>query len=366
MKNNKKTTAWHQFKKDFGHFPPKGLIGNQKFKKSNFVVINTSQFKELRMSFRISAFVLIKIIRGHFDNLNLNSSKLAVNQIDILNRKIHELKRSFMPLKKGVVSSNILEKAGAVLTAFLFLSLAPVFFILIVGLALVFLFGHSIKRFRETKSILGYYLKINGQSDKIYVNDKLINKLSENRDEVITHEHMHLIQYKASCENTTVQTIHSYVDNLDRKFIINNLRNTQRTAYMTNRLEVEVRLNELLICYYQAIGLFPHDYAAFMKMFLGCDPIYSLVKHRKEKLLKEFHVVKVQLSEQRGHRSLSEIFDLLIIIESDDFLESYVTQVLPVMYSHLLYYYGDEQACLRFFDTIPSKEMFYEIYGGNP
>lgn len=176
---------------------------------------------------------------------------------------------------------------------------------------------------------------------------------------------MHLRQERVKCEKPPIDTVFSYVDTTSRDFIDESLRNESRTEYMTDRLEVEVRLNELLICYYQKTGVVPGDYNHFMKMFLGYEPIYVLVDHKRENLIHYFNVEKTKLNGPRGHRSLYEIFDLLIIIKNNDYLESYITQVLPVMYSHLLFYYGDEKACERFFDTIPSKEMFYDMYGGN-
>lgn len=364
MRSNKLTT-WQQFEKDFGHFPPKGLSGNVKLKEHEFFIVQTNKYKEFLKSFKMPFLILLRLIKNDEKGLGLEGNKKAIISIEKFEESKYKMKQMLLSWKDSLRSKSIMKKLSAIGGFLLILLLSPALFLVFSFFSLMAYFLVSFKIYISSKTTLGYHLKVEGESEKIFLNSKLIEKISANVDELVTHEHMHLRQERVKYEKPPIDTVFSYVDTTSRDFIVESLRNKSRTEYMTDRLEVEVRLNELMICHYQANEFIPDDYTSFMKMFLGYEPIYILINHTRHGLIKKFKIEKNELRGSRGHRSLYEIFDLLVTVKNEDYLEKYITQVLPVMYSHLLFYYGDEKACKRFFDTIPSKEMFYDMYGGN-
>lgn len=98
-------------------------------------------------------------------------------------------------------------------------------------------------------------------------------------------------------------------------------------------------------------------------MLLSFQNLYKDVEILCPEFLEAFNVKLSVFSQVRSDFSVTELSHIFIFIKDKDTLKRYITEVLPVMYAHLLFYYGDDNACSEFFKTIPSINMYQCVYG---
>lgn len=167
MRNNKLTT-WQQFEKDFGHFPPNGLSGNVKLKEYEFFIVQTNKYKEFLKSFKMPFLILLKLIKNDEKGLGLEGSKKAIISIGKVEESKYKMKQMLLSWKDSLRSKSIMKKLSAVGGGVLIFFLSPALFLIFAFFSLIAYFLVSFKIYISSKTTLGYHLKVEGESEKIF------------------------------------------------------------------------------------------------------------------------------------------------------------------------------------------------------
>jgi len=361
MIKKNKISSWQQFEKDFGEFPPIGIKAREDLKSEYFYIIKMTFKNNLKTSISEGIFLLKCFFSG-----DSKAPLIKDRQVKIQAEKLRKSKKEFLNIIRSIFadfkSKSLIEQSGSIARAALLFVLLPFVFIFIFVFVLKVFLSIFLKSFKKSNNAFGYMLNLEKYDNIVYVNQEKIINNGVSYDEIVTHEHMHIRQ-EVNYKSYPVPTLYSYDDVISHDFIVKKFRNSKNINYLMTRRELEVRINELLVCYYRKTKVIPLSYLEFLKMLLSFNFIHRMVEVECPKVLDEVENEKRDFTEARSIYTVSDVFDVLLMLQGAIYLERFIKEVLPVMYCHLLFYYSDEKACLNFYKTIPCVNMFEEIYG---
>lgn len=360
MRKINKISSWQQFEKDLKKFPPDGIEPDERL-KNNYFKINEATVAGIVLHSIKNTFSFFK----HFSPLpkekngGPRSSELRYYVISY-RKKLDELACTARSSIKGIGSKSILAN----LDGFLLLLTLPFMIVIVIPLLLVMpLYFFILMAKKRIKSSVGYYSLYDGDEDSIFINLRLLKKSKCTYDELVSHEHMHLRQ--ASVDNTqSLPTLSCGIQIRNNRFIRNDMRDDYYSNYLLNRHETEVRLNEMLICYYRERETIPATYNEFFQFLFSFDHLNAVARVFMKEIVRDpcFNINLDDFVKKRSICAVDDLFFIFRLIEEENKLNRYCKQVLPVLYAHLLHYYGDEKAAVRFFKTIPSISLYQELY----
>jgi hypothetical protein len=315
-------TSQEQLREDFGAFPPTPL--QCKLPRSGFVIVRA---------------------RGPGTWINYW-------------RRSAELMRAF-DLDRATVAPELLEAMTNLCKAEISGDRAPnqvqphrgAWPRLFVRLTLIIVF----RAFEKTrKRGLGYFLPITSQ-------DRQITLLAGSQrkaglaNAVLAHEHLHFLQNEHALNPNKGEL------NLPR-ILAEPRAKDPFVLYLLEPLEVEARLHELVLSFYRARQMLPQTVDAFLGMLADWEEFGEFLTHVTAfaglTMRGTGCVFPLRSAELGGQLGM-----VLGFLKDAETTRQFVTEVLPVMYGHLLQYYGDARASRDFLAQIARPNLYDALYG---
>lgn len=168
---------------------------------------------------------------------------------------------------------------------------------------------------------------------------------------LVSHEHIHLLQHR-HIPNTFV---------LNPNFVLPKKWATHPDALdLLSRVEVEARLHELVLSYYRVRGRLPVTTQDFLALLCGCETpglavIEALLAHAE-------YPKNVVRYEVRDGMFAEQLDGILCAMMTVHLRYRFVSEVLPVMYSNLLQYYGDHIHSAAIRAEIARPNLYDDLY----
>lgn len=224
---------------------------------------------------------------------------------------------------------------------------------LFVRLTLIIVF----RAFEKTrKRGLGYFLPITSQDRQITLLATAHRKAGL-ANAVLAHEHLHFLQNEHAVDRN------KGVLNLPRILAQPHGKNPF-VLYLMEPLEVEARLHELVLSFYRARQMLPQTVDAFLGMLADWEEFGEFLTQRTAfaglTMRGTGCVFPLRSAELGGQLGM-----VLGFLKDAETTRQFVTEVLPVMYGHLLQYYGDASASMDFLAQIARPNLYDALYGEN-
>ena len=209
-------------------------------------------------------------------------------------------------------------------------------------------------RYRKMKpNIVGLFIPY--FKDSLEISVKARGNGSGSDAHIVTHEHIHLLQHRnpESC----CRYVRSPQDLLTKEGLADRF-----ILYVLEKNEVEARLHESVLSFYRSHHHLPTTVSGFLGLLASSEIIGLLVIGILD---------SEEITFERGHRTYSEreaapvehLEWVLMHIKSPKLQRRYVTEVLPMMYSNLLKYYGDDVVSQDFLRGIVRPNFYDDLYG---
>ena len=207
---------------------------------------------------------------------------------------------------------------------------------------------------RESK-VLGFFLPIRKHESNIFVRVARHAKTGMSEASTISHEHIHLLQFKDSERHArdarSPETLVT-VSDVNRSFLF----------YLLQKREVEARLHESVLSFYRSHRSLPLTVPKFLGMLAANQQFGELVS---------LPLVHSRISFDRTVESYPEreamwaeqLESILLFIQTTKLTSKFITEVLTVMYGNLLRYYGDEVESQNYLKGIERPNLYDELYG---
>lgn len=352
-------TSQAQLAEDFGEFPPRPLRSDGL--PFEFRVTSGGQLK-----FFINLMKLLfscVFLGKKYDFYGVDKEILLI--IDNLLGFANDCKIKISDFKKEFLASPLYAKG-------VFVILSPVvllFVILAFFYSLVFL---MIKNSRKLFSFQDCYGSFNSLDAFLSCKTPELNiskvglKLDiEDIKAVISHEHIHYLQHLHGIRE------HDYlckrkINNGYLLFSEAEVFDGRMSGYFFAEHEVEARLHELVVNYYRRYRCLPLNICEMVSLVFKSAPVFAseVPGSQSDKILKWRGMIKKNLP---GCRSLvigSDIMMMCQSIKSEKEGVRYIYEVLPIFYSRLLRYYGDDDASRQFSEQIMRPNFYDQLYGG--
>lgn len=191
----------------------------------------------------------------------------------------------------------------------------------------------------------------------------------ENYSDLISHEHIHIIQSRlfnmsGIVEERSVKFTRSNGDCLS----IVSGEYVRYIPYLLNINELEVRLHELICSYYLFSYKIPLNLFDFISLFanhnlsLAIYPNYINDKIQQGVLPVDF----IENHEKNSFKSKHELLDMDIFVIftsiEQEFHRPFIEEVLFTVYCQLLKYYGDEKISNKIANEIQKPNMYDKLY----
>lgn len=309
-----------QLKDDFGEFPPYPL----KFKDKNY------------------DFNLIKVNKiGIFFYYLSDIYKIMLKEA-----LFDDTASDFRKLKKDV--ANLHNEYGFLyILVFFFLILLISPFVILYILVKSFLFG--LKVIRLTRSKLGYFLPLMKQRNVVVRAGK-----HEIEEYILTHEHLHYLQYRSPYSK-------SKSINLPSDFLSSTSDKTSYIFYLLEKNELEARLHEIILSFYRKNKNIPLSFNSYLSIFDKNNDFKSLLTNYID--FDDFHIDDAFHDYDSRSLDVADDFNIIFLSVNEKYTLRIVTEVLSVMYGHLIYYYGDEKSSEKFLHKIPRPNLYDVLYG---
>ncbi|WP_176502638.1 hypothetical protein [Cobetia sp. 5-11-6-3] len=223
---------------------------------------------------------------------------------------------------------NLFDKVFFFLIAVIPAIVMLLFLLIYLPTKILYMFICSVWKKSTNKTIIGSFnFSVNERAIVIYPN-KLSRYSEEYKKSIITHEHMHFIQhsYKNKFSIKIKQlsdTAMDYVFSIDESI-------RGYFSYILDEHEFEVRIHEMLVCYYRAYGKLPGSLSELETCYL-------------EYILGENYDGKGNVyTSKMIYRNETHADDLRLIYMSvrPEFDEVFMSELVGVLYANLLDYYG--------------------------
>lgn len=202
---------------------------------------------------------------------------------------------------------------------------------------------------------LGCFVPLRKHESEIIVKAGRHARLSRSEAPTISHEHIHLLQYKDSedrlrCARSPERLLSK--EGLAMPFLL----------YLLEGNEVEARLHESVLSFYRAHGRLPMTVPMFLGMLAASHQIGELVSLILERAGVSYDRLELSYPE-RGVMFAEQLESILVYINTPELTCRFVTEVLTVMYGNLLRYYGDETASGNFLLEVVRPNLYDDLYG---
>lgn len=326
--SNEKICSKEQLKMDFGEFPPVPLN----------CIIDPSKFTITRAKGISTPLIKLALVKKYWDvaesDGKIASHQLLQNSIEMNNMisAVKNMKKSSVDLLKsiGVSNDNTLRK-------------------IMKPLQLLMALKFPMPKLKN-KRTLGIFLPITNKESQIFIIDRKRKKKIDLKS-VISHEHIHLLQYKNNEFENNIKRLEVLIS--EQKICDKHL------LYLLKRFEVEARLHEVVLSYYRFQKELPMKIEEFLGMITGsksCGPYVALP------LLSAGIEVKFPDYSDREPLFCEQLSDIFYALKNDEITISFTTEVLSVMYGNLLRYYGDEKSSHEFLKQIPRPNLYDRLY----
>lgn len=209
---------------------------------------------------------------------------------------------------------------------------------------------------KERTRGLGYFLPITSHDRQITLLANAHRKAGL-ADEVLAHEHLHFLQNEHEANRN------KGVKNLPHILAATRAKDPF-VLYLLEPLEVEARLHELVLSFYRARQMLPQTVDSFLSMLADWEEFGDYLTQmtafaglNMRGTGRVFPLRSTQLGEQLGM--------VLGFLKDAETIRQFLTEVLPVMYGHLLQYYGDAAASRDFLSQIARPNLYDALYGQN-
>lgn len=338
-----------QFKSDFEEFPPKPLE-LRNFRDSEFSVRPIGRFRKAWM----------EIYAGFRAALGLHEFKYPAYYEYLRNEfGTSSIQEEFQKGVKAYEKLNLFSRAFTILILLALLPLVIVFVVFKFSSIVI----RKLRQSSEFDSVGGFFHTAPEFRDSVYINSSFpeINGLSE--EQVITHEHIHLLQgyynYVDNDFSTSVKRTRSIELVMQEKFT-----KYVSLLYLLERNEVEARLHEVVLSYYRWCGALPLSLSEFVCLLALNEDFGFLIDEEARR----YHMAETSCAffdSQYATRSphFGKDFQYLLLSMHDaSTVTKYCVEVLAPMYVNLLRYYGDEVAAITFGKQIQRPCLYDRIY----
>lgn len=322
----RKTSAG-QLRDDFGDYPPAPL--RSKDLPCEFDIVRTRGIGEIchtlivfNRIFRDTEYGTQCLSADFMEHFGADQMLALRNTLDSFGRGAKFIKPAVITLALGLM--------GIKLTVRMFLSM------------------------HQESRALGCFLPVRKHESEILVKAGRHSRLSRSEAPTISHEHIHLLQYKDSEDRLR------YANSPER------LLNKEGLAmpfliYVLERNEVEARLHESVVSFYRAHGRLPMTLPMFLGMLAASHQIGEQVSLILECAGVRFDRIDLTYPE-RGVIFVEQLEWVLVYINTTELQRRFITEVLTVMYGNLLRYYGDETASETFLLEVARPNLYDDLY----
>lgn len=330
-----------QLQEDFGVHPPTPLLKSE----------NNIQFELIKYQGLIGrSIIFIKDFKSE-----INKSRIELNEQP--NLKVNQRIHNFFTFTQKSSQNNPLKMVLSFLGLLVALTLVIILAPLIIMYVVFVLLRLYLKVIRSDSQTGGYFDASSKNCNRIFINAKK-KKTAADLHVHISHEHIHLLQFKSQNYNEP---------GLNRAlFLPPEYRDDQRFLYLMDRREIEARLHESVLSYFKYAKELPTTTVGFIELLIGDDKFGEKIYLIAREIGIEIDINKLIYYQTRGSQSTSTEIALLICVmhrNNVEFAQQFLLEVLPVMYGNLLSYYGDQQTSKAFQSEI-LRPNAYDIYFG--
>lgn len=314
-----KISSREQLRLDFGEFPPKPLQCESL--TGEFNVIRTSGIGQIYHELSVQSCVIDADIQSLSTDL---VAGIGINQL-------HELKSTF-------------ERIGPRTSFFAKRALFSWMFVVRTAKAI----RYGMKR----SDALGLFVPYFKDEMEIFIKSQ--RELSKSDAPVVSHEHIHLLQYRnpeSHCRHVRSPQELLTVEGQADTFIL----------YLLQKMEVEARLHESVLSFYRAHRYLPTTVPGFLGLLASSETIRLQVINILDTGNVPFSR-GLEMYPERDARPVEHLAWVLMYIKSPELKRRFITEVLPVMYANLLKYYGDHGASRSFVKYIDRPNFYDDLY----
>ena len=322
-------TSRQQLRKDFGEFPPAPLRCEKM----------TGEFRVVRVR-GIGCFYLQYVAQKTLMQTVVSDvHSLSGEFMEIYGNQALALQRSISALGQY---SKVVER--------LFVFLGP-------GCALIqTVLAHVRSRSRsQRRNIRGYLLPLFKNTSHIVINSA--RHVGKSDASTISHEHIHLLQFR-NPEN------HCRYARSPEKFLSESRTGDPFLHYLLEKDEVEARLHEVVLSFYQTHRQLPMTVPGFLGLLAATAQCQALVTDILE--LSQVDFIHYETYPERDVMYVEQLAWCWVFMKSDEMKFKFFTEVLTVMYGNLLRYYGDDAASQSYMGEIQRPNFYDELYGEEP
>lgn len=236
------------------------------------------------------------------------------NELDETKQSVLEAKSLLLSLRDNFLESPWHAKSVHIVLA---ISISP-----ILGLAIIVYFIRHLpkllKIYKHTLGSLGSFSALTQHADTIVVKPRTVKREKICLDAIVSHEHIHLLQYRNIHLNPEKQHGKTWVQNPEK--FLNNEKNIGYYTYLLEWHEVEARLHEIIISYYRKLGELPLTLEGFVGI-LQCseelgDAVSSILN---EKIRRSYaiHLMVTLQQESQTKQKTSNSFSLSLNLNTE-------------------------------------------------
>lgn len=320
-------TTEDQLRQDFGEFPPLPL--DNQAPGGKFLVVRSRGIG--------TAYQDFKVYKNLYSLMESSPEQLSLDLINMLGGTdyICDMQRSLSKLNR--ISPAL--KEVCIWTS--------------VSMVVIRKILRRLKLGPDRSADLGAFVPMLHDESRIYISPKAHENKKIDDESTISHEHIHLLQYRARRGNPKCsENLEVY---LETKDILN-----VYLKYLLERDEVEARLHECVLSFYRENKVLPTTLSGFFGLL-------SSSKEFGDDYALRLQVMDVQWDRYRVYkeRERSYAIQLTKMISYGKSLElecRFITEVLVVMYGNLLYCYGDENTGSLFLENVRRPNLYDELY----
>ncbi|MGM0985022.1 MAG: hypothetical protein ACQEXG_16665 [Pseudomonadota bacterium] len=348
--NKVKSTT--QLENDFLEFPPFPLQNS--LLTSEFTVVKVYGIG--RLFYYLKMFYNFLFKRGYAINKNFSDSSVLMDMQRNTRENLSQVKEAFSNMKKEF-EKQIFLKRILVFVSVIILSPIMVIALLMSIFYFTIRFGVVLLRInKNTLGNLGVFLPLIEGQEVVIVRPDLARKRKVDISAVLSHEHIHFLQYKND-DSSRKSTINSPEVFIKEKLL------TSYILYLFERNEVEARLHELVLSYYRKFRQLPLELEGFVGIFLASREISHLLKN----LVGQGDFPSPSSEEEMFFIREKDVADdlelILLSIKKEDQRCKFVTEVMATMYGNLLKLYGDQKSSNSFNNQIGLPNLYDRLYG---
>lgn len=323
-----KRSSEEQLRVDFGDFPPVPLRC-ESF-SGEFDVVRVRGVGEV-----LSQLIILNtMLRG----IASEEDRLSVDLIDVLGaEQIQSLQRGLEYLGRY---GGLLKSAAIAL---------------MLGVMGVRLSGRMIRGTHRDSSMLARFVPIRKDESNIFVNVARLKRVGANEAPTISHEHIHLLQYR-DLER------HSRDAKSPETLLSPGGSAKPYLRYLLQKMEVEARLHETVLAYYRYSHRLPLTVPKFLGVLAGNPEFGELVSLTLQNSGASFDR-EIEPYVERAGACTGDLHAILVYIATEELTCKFITEVLTIMYGNMLRYYGDELTSQSYLKNIERPNFYDELYG---